>query len=342
MSTAAPPRSPADPSADSSARPAVDWRIRFGVLSVIWGFSFLFIKLGTDGFAPMYVSFGRMFFGAVVLLVTLLATRQRLPRRGRTWAHLAVAAFLCNALPFTLFAYAELTISTTLAGICNATTPLWGMLLSLVALSEDRPTRRRFAGLGLGFIGVLVVLGAWQGFSGQDAEGTLLALIASLSYAVGWIYVRRTLSDTGDSHLAKSGSQLLLGAAQLAVVAPLVSPLPSSFPVVPLLAVFALGALGTGLAFLLQYALVAEVGPTTATMTTYFIPVVATTAGVSLLGEDLTWNTPVGALIVLAGAALTQSRRGGAGASRTAARSEDDQAAAPEPAVAPAAEAARP
>ncbi|MEX2980258.1 DMT family transporter [Streptomyces sp. C36] len=336
MSTAAPPRSPADP----SARPTVDWRIRFGVLSVIWGFSFLFIKLGTDGFAPMYVSFGRMFFGAVVLLVTLLATRQRLPRRGRTWAHLAVAAFLCNALPFTLFAYAELTISTTLAGICNATTPLWGMLLSLVALSEDRPTRRRFAGLGLGFIGVLVVLGAWQGFSGQDAEGTLLALIASLSYAVGWIYVRRTLSDTGDSHLAKSGSQLLLGAAQLAVVAPLVSPLPSSFPVVPLLAVFALGALGTGLAFLLQYALVAEVGPTTATMTTYFIPVVATTAGVSLLGEDLTWNTPVGALIVLAGAALTQSRRGGAGASRTAARSEDDQAAAPEPAVAPAAVAA--
>ncbi|WP_245872159.1 DMT family transporter, partial [Streptomyces alboverticillatus] len=121
---------------------AVDWRIRFGVLSVIWGFSFLFIKLGTDGFAPMYVSFGRMFFGAVVLLVTLPATRQRLPRRGRTWAHLAVAAFLCNALPFTLFAYAELTISTTLAGICNATTPLWGMLLSLVALSEDRPTRR--------------------------------------------------------------------------------------------------------------------------------------------------------------------------------------------------------
>ncbi|MBO0653668.1 DMT family transporter [Streptomyces triculaminicus] len=339
MSTAAPPRSPADP----SARPAVDWRIRFGVLSVIWGFSFLFIKLGTDGFAPMYVSFGRMFFGAVVLLVTLPATRQRLPRRGRTWAHLAVAAFLCNALPFTLFAYAELTISTTLAGICNATTPLWGMLLSLVALSEDRPTRRRFAGLGLGFIGVLVVLGAWQGFSGQDAEGTLLALIASLSYAVGWIYVRRTLSDTGDSHLAKSGSQLLLGAAQLAVVAPLVSPLPSSFPVVPLLAVFALGALGTGLAFLLQYALVAEVGPTTATMTTYFIPVVATTAGVSLLGEDLTWNTPVGALIVLAGAALTQSRGGGAGASRTAARSEDGQAAAaPEPTAAPEAEAARP
>ncbi|MFI9202727.1 DMT family transporter [Streptomyces sp. NPDC053048] len=314
-------RTPAT-SRPNSPGSAVDWRIRFGVLSLIWGFSFLFIKVGNDGYAPPYVSFGRMFFGAAVLLVMLLVTRQRLPRGGRTWAHLAVAAFLCNALPFTLFAYAELTISSTLAGICNATTPLWGMVLSLVALSEDRPTRRRFAGLGLGFIGVLIVLGAWQGFSGQDPEGTLMALIASASYAVGWIYVRRTLSDTEDSHLAKSGTQLLLGTAQLAVAAPLFSPLPTSFPVVPLLAVLALGALGTGLAFLMQYALVAEVGPTTATMTTYFIPVIAATAGVSLLGEDLTWNTPVGAVIVLAGAALTQSRGGGPKASRTAAGSK--------------------
>ncbi|GHF75276.1 transporter [Streptomyces mashuensis] len=278
------------------------------MLSLIWGFSFLFIKLGTDGFAPPYVSFGRMFFGTAVLLVALVVGRQRLPRAPRTWGHIAVAAFLLNTLPFTLFAYSELTISSTLAGICNATTPLWGMLLSLVALSEDRPTRRRFAGLGLGFVGVLTVLGAWQGFSGQDPAGTLMALVASASYAVGWIYVRRTLSGSGHSNLTLSSSQLLTGTVQLAVAAPLLAPLPHSLPVVPLLAVFALGALGTGLAFLLQFGLVAEVGPTTATLTTYFIPVVATAAGVALLGERLTWNTPVGALIVLAGAALTQSR----------------------------------
>ncbi|MCF3101616.1 DMT family transporter [Streptomyces roseoverticillatus] len=291
-------------------RPAVDWRIRFGALALIWGCSFLFIKLGTDGFPPLYVAFGRMFFGAVVLVATLAVKRERLPRAARTWGHLAVAAFLLNALPFTLFAYAELRIPSTLAGICNATTPLWGMVLSLVALSEDRPTRRRFAGLAIGFAGVLTVLGAWQGFSGQDAAGTVMALVASASYAVGWIYVRRTLADSGDSNLSKSGAQLLLGTAQLAVVAPFFAPLPVSFPTVPLLAVFALGALGTGLAFLVQYGLVAEVGPTTATMTTYLIPVVATVAGVALLGEALSWNTPVGAVIVLAGAFLTQSKAG--------------------------------
>ncbi|MEU7106108.1 DMT family transporter [Streptomyces sp. NPDC046215] len=312
--TSTPASPPSIPSGTASAppgqrgRPALDWRIRFGVLTLIWGCSFLFIKLGTDGFAPLYVSLGRMLFGTVVLLATLAVKRQRLPRAARTWGHLVVAAFLLNSLPFTLFAYAELRIPSTLAGICNATTPLWGMVLSLVALSDDRPTRRRFAGLGIGFLGVLTVLGAWRGFAGQDPAGTVMALVASASYAVGWIYVRRTLASTGDSHLSMSGAQLLLGTVQLAVVAPLFSPLPTSFPAVPLLAVLALGALGTGLAFLLQYGLVAEVGPTTATLTTYFLPVIATVAGVAVLGEELTWNTPVGAVIVLIGAALTQSK----------------------------------
>ncbi|MFE5942957.1 DMT family transporter [Streptomyces sp. NPDC056480] len=305
MSPAAPPTAS---SAPSSASRLLDWRVRFGVLALIWGFSFVFIKVGTEGFAPFQVTFGRLLFGTAVLAVALVVKRDRLPRGARVWGHLTVAAFLLNALPFSLFAYAELTIPSTLAGICNATTPLWGMLLSLVALSEDRPTRVRAAGLGIGFMGVLTVLGAWQGFSGVDVTGTALALLASFSYAVGWIYVRRTLSGTGASNLSLAGSQVGLATLQLAVVTPLFTSLPKSVEVLPLLAVIALGALGTGYAMLLQYGVVAEVGPTTAAMVTYFIPVIATAAGVALLDEQLTWNTPVGALIVLAGAALTQTR----------------------------------
>ncbi|MFF4350042.1 DMT family transporter [Streptomyces sp. NPDC001530] len=289
-------------------RTALDWRVRFGVLSLIWGFSFLLIKVGTEGYAPFQVTFGRLLFGTAVLAAAMAVKRERLPRGARTWGHLAVAAFLLNALPFSLFAYSELTIPSTLAGICNATSPLWGMALSLVALSEDRPTRLRVAGLGIGFIGVLTVLGVWQGFHGLDATGTAMALLASLSYPIGWIYVRRTLAGTGHSHLSMTGAQLLLATAQLAFVTPLFTALPSHFPVVPLLAIIALGALGTGLAMLIQYGIVAEVGPTTAQMVTYFIPVIATAAGVALLGESLTWSTPVGAVIVLAGAALTQAK----------------------------------
>jgi drug/metabolite transporter (DMT)-like permease len=294
--------------APGGARARLDWRLRFGLLSLIWGFSFLLIKVGTDGYAPFQVTLGRLVFGTAVLVAAMAVKRERLPRGARLWGHMAVAAFLLNALPFSLFAYSELTIPSTLAGICNATSPLWGMALSLVALSEDRPSRVRVAGLGLGFLGVLTVLGAWQGFDGLDARGTALALLASLSYPVGWIYVRRTLAGTGNSHLSMTGGQLLLATVQLAVVTPLFTSVPEHFALVPLLAVAALGALGTGLAVLIQYGLVDEVGPTTAQMVTYFIPVIATAAGVAILGESLRWTTPVGAVVVLAGAALTQVR----------------------------------
>ncbi|WP_028800490.1 DMT family transporter [Streptomyces sp. 142MFCol3.1] len=308
MSTATSARALSPATAGPRRRTALDWRVRFGILALIWGFSFLLIKVGTEGYAPFQVTFGRLLFGTAVLAAAMAVKRERLPRGVRTWGHLTVAALLLNALPFSLFAYAELTVPSTLAGICNATSPLWGMALSLVALSEDRPTRSRVAGLGIGFMGVLTVLGVWQGFHGLDARGTAMALLASLSYPVGWIYVRRTLAGTGHSHLSMTGAQLLLATAQLAVVTPLFTTLPSRFPVVPLLAVVALGALGTGLAMLIQYGIVAEVGPTTAQMVTYFIPVIATAAGVAILGESLSWSTPVGAVVVLAGAALTQAK----------------------------------
>ncbi|MFE1265548.1 DMT family transporter [Streptomyces albogriseolus] len=295
-------------SASAPARPRLDWRLRFAALSLIWGFSFLLIKVGTQGYAPFQVTLGRLAFGTAVLAVAMAVRREGLPRGARTWMHLAVAGFLLNALPFSLFAFAELTIPSTLAGICNATSPLWGMALSLVALREDRPTRVRVAGLGLGFLGVLTVLGAWQGFQGLDARGTTLALLASLSYPVGWIYVRRTLAGSSHSHLSLTGGQLLLATVQLAVVTPLFTSVPSSLAVGPLLAIAALGTLGTGLAVLVQYGIVAEVGPTTGQMVTYFVPVIAAAAGILLLGETLTWSTPVGAAVVLAGAALTQVR----------------------------------
>lgn len=305
----APTPTPSGGSGAKTTTSRLDWRLRFVLLSVIWGFSFLLIKVGTEAYAPFQVALGRVFFGALALLTVLLVRRERLPRGRTTWAHLTVAALLLNTAPFSLFAYAELSIPSSLAGICNATSPLWGMALSLVALSEDRPTRRRFAGLGLGFLGVLTVLGAWQGFSGLDAKGTALALLAALCYPIGWIYVRRTLASTPGSPVALTGAQLLASTLQLAAISALFTSAPASFPLWPTLSVIALGALGTGMALQMQYRLVTEVGPTTAQMVTYFIPVIATTAGVLLLGEQLHWNTPVGAAVVLAGAALTQTRR---------------------------------
>ncbi|SFF65690.1 Permease of the drug/metabolite transporter (DMT) superfamily [Actinacidiphila alni] len=291
-----------------TTRRTVDWRLRFASLGLVWGFSFLFMKVGNEAFAPLQVTLGRMVFGTAVLAVAVAVKRERLPREPRVWLHLAVAAVLLNSLPFSLFAYSEQTIPSMLAGICNAATPLFSMLVSVVALSEDRPSRQRFAGVGLGFIGVLTVLGAWQGFSGQDPKGTIMALTAAFSYAVGWAYVRRTLTGTGSSNLAMSASQLSLGTLQLLIVTPFFTSIPDSYPAKSVLSVLALGALGTGAAFLIQYGLVAEKGPTIGSMVTYLIPIVATAAGVLLLGESLSWNEPVGAAVILTGAALTQRR----------------------------------
>jgi drug/metabolite transporter (DMT)-like permease len=307
----APAASAAGPSAAVPARAprrTVDWRLRFTVLGLIWGFSFLFMKVGNEAFAPLQVTLGRMVFGTAVLAVAVAVRRERLPREPRVWLHLTVAAVLLNSLPFSLFAYSEQTIPSMLAGICNAATPLFSMLVSVVALSEDRPSRQRFAGVGLGFIGVLTVLGAWQGFSGQDPKGTVMALTAAFSYAIGWAYVRRTLAGSGGSNLAMSAGQLSLGALQLLLVTPFFTSIPDSYPAKSVLSVLALGALGTGVAFLIQYGLVAEKGPTIGSMVTYLIPIVATAAGVLLLGESLSWNEPVGAAVILTGAALTQRR----------------------------------
>ncbi|WP_405578159.1 DMT family transporter [Streptomyces sp. NBC_01190] len=291
-----------------AVRRLLDWRIRFAALGLVWGFSFMFMKVGNEAFAPLQVTLGRMVFGTAVLAGALAVRRERLPRGGRTWLHLGVAAFLLNALPFSLFATAEQTIPSMLAGICNAATPLFSMLVSLVALSEDRPSRQRFAGVGLGFAGVLTVLGAWQGFSGQDPRGTLLALTAAFSYAAGWAYVRRTMPHPEASHLSMSAAQLTLGTGQLLLVTPFFTSMPQGYPARSVLSVLALGALGTGFAFLIQYGLVAEKGPTIGSMVTYLIPIVATAAGALLLGESLSWNEPVGAAVILAGAALTQRR----------------------------------
>jgi drug/metabolite transporter (DMT)-like permease len=298
--------------AATAARPRrrflVAWQVRFAALSLIWGFSFLLIKVGNQAFAPLQVTLGRVAFGAVILFAVIALRRDSLPKSVRTWVHLGVAGFFLNALPFALFSYAELTIPSWLAGVCNATSPLWGMVLAVAALSEDRPTRRRVAGLGIGFLGVLTVLGAWQGFAGIDPVGVLLALGAALSFPVGWVYVRRTLAGGKESNLVVAGTQMLLGAVELAVVTVAVTTVPVSFPLMPVLSVVALGVLGTGVAFLIQFGLVAEVGPTIAMMVTYFIPVVAIAAGVIVLDETLSWYTPVGTLIILFGAALTQPK----------------------------------
>src|SRR6185312_12730311 len=140
------------------------WLPGYLALALIWGSSFLFIKVGIRELHPMYVALGRVAAGTLTLL--LLATRARLPRDPRIWAHLTVVGAIGVAIPFTLFGYGEQRVSSVLAGIWNATTPLFALPVAALVMRTERMTMRRAVGVLVGFVGVLVVLGVWQGVGG--------------------------------------------------------------------------------------------------------------------------------------------------------------------------------
>lgn len=280
--------------------------MRFAALAMIWGTSFWFIKIGVQALVPLQITLGRCAFGAAVVVAMVAVRREPLPRDPRTWVHLTVAAVLLNVIPFTLFGYAEQRIPSALAGICNAATPLFTVLLALTVLPEERPTRRRAAGLLIGFAGVVVVLGAWRGLDGpgQNLLGTLLALGAALCYGLGWVYVRRFLSGSRHSTFVLTGGQLIAATVLLSVLNVGLTDVPARLPVTVVLAIAALGALGTGTAYVLQYGLIRDAGATIASTVTYLAPIVAVLLGVTALGEHLDWNEPLGALVIIAGAVL--------------------------------------
>ena len=178
---------------------SIPWPARFVALAAIWGLSFVFIKVAVESFAPLQVAALRLAFGAATLLTIIALTGDHLPRGRRTWLHLAFGAIFMNVAPFALFAYGEQRVSSLLAGIWNATTPLWALPVIIVLLPLERVTPQRIAGLVVGFAGVLVVLGAWNGLGEHEVIGDLMCLGAAACYGVGFPYARRFLAMSGDS-----------------------------------------------------------------------------------------------------------------------------------------------
>lgn len=286
------------------------WLPGFLALAAIWGSSFLFIKVGVRELHPVYVTLGRVAAGALTLLIVLAVLRDPLPRDLKLWLHLAVVAAIGVALPFTLFGYGEHSgVSSMLAGIWNATTPLVVLPIAVLVFRTERMTARRAVGLSLGFVGVLVVLGVWEGVGGVHFTGQLMCFGAAACYGLAIPYQKRFVAGRPESGVALSAVQLLLATAQLAIVAPLVAgapPAPTSLSLDVIASVLALGALGTGLAFVINLRNIRLAGASTASTVTYLIPIFAVLIGALVLGERLTWHQPVGALIVLAGVAVSQ------------------------------------
>lgn len=300
---------PVTPTHPASAQHTVsprEWLPAWLGLTIVWGFVFSFIKLALESFEPVQVAFGRCFLGAITLLLVAAITRTHLPRGRVVWLDLAVVALLLNTLPYLLFAWAETRVSSVLAGIWNASTPLFVLAFGLAITPWEKATREKLVGLAIGFLGALVVLGFWDMGSGGDPLGSLACIAATACYGIGMPYTRRRLVHRTEPAVSLMAGQLLMSSLQLGVLTLLFSTVPTSVEPLAAGAMVLLGVLGTGWAFLLNFRLIADVGGVAAASVTYAMPVVSTAAGVLLLGEALTWNQPVGALVVLSGVALVQ------------------------------------
>jgi drug/metabolite transporter (DMT)-like permease len=290
-------------------RPTRSWLPAYLVLALIWGCSFYFIKLGLESLTPAGVALSRLVLGLATMLVISAATRTRLAPRA-VWLPLFVAALAMTSIPWFLFGYGEQHISSALAGIINGATPLMTLVAILLAFPEEKPTRQRMIGLGIGFAGVLMVVGVWQGLGAGTWLGIGACTLAICCYGFSFPYVRRHLTGgpiaSALPPIALSTGLMIMGTLQAAVLTSVTGFANAPIGLPTVLGMLGLGILGSGIAYILNFRVIARSDATTASTVTYLTPLVAVVAGALLLGEQITWNQPVGGVLVVLGAAIAQ------------------------------------
>ena len=278
------------------------------LLSAVWGASFILIRLAGDDLPPVWVAIVRLAFGSALLWTVLKLSRRKLPPLKFAGPLLAVAV-LNNAIPFCLYAWGERTVPSSIAAILTATTPIWTLLLGLAAGSA-RATRLTAAGVGLGFLGVLgVVYGhssmiAAQAGAGGFLFGVVLIAIASFSYGAAAVAAKRWLQ--GVEPVVIATLQLSLAGLVLLPLA-LFGPHPTVLHWKSVAAVTVLGVLGSGLAYLLFFRLLANISPTRTVAVTYLMPIWGLFWGF-VAGEPIHWTALAGVGVVLAGLVLMNLR----------------------------------
>ncbi len=272
---------------------------RLLLLAAIWGGSFLLIRVGAPALGPVALMEARVLLAALFLAAVALALRRPLDWRGR-WRHYLVIGLLNSALPFLLFGYAALTLSAGMLSILNATSPLWGTLIG--ALWQRTPLDgRRLAGLALGIVGVALLVG-FDAIALRPGAGLAIAasLAAALCYAVAGSHAKsaREVPPFANAHGSMWAASLLILPA-LATFPPAAPPTPGILALV-----VALGVVCSGIAYLLYFRLIEDIGAAPALSVTFLIPLFGTAFGWFFLGEAIGWHTLAGGAIVIAGTAL--------------------------------------
>lgn len=285
-----------------------NWLGLYVALGIVWGCSFIFIKLGLEFLTPVGVAFGRVSLGALTLVFWARYKNIALPTEKKIWAHLWVVAMLLNVVPGVLFAQAETQVTSILAGIINAVTPLMTLLAIMIVFRGEKLKSFQIIGLLLGFLGVLTVLGVWNGLGLNPISAVLALLLAVTCYGFSFPYTRKFVLPYKLKPEALAATQVSLGALTLLPFYLIDGIAKDEYRLGPVLAMIALGVFGSGFAYIWNFKIMEAAGSAIASTVTYVTPVVAVIVGIIFLSERITWNEPVGALIVLIGAAIGQER----------------------------------
>jgi len=279
--------------------PRLAGSLRVAALALLWGSGFLWIKIALTGFTPIQITLLRMALGAAVLLVILRLSGLHLPRDRKTWGHLTVAAFFGNALPYLLFGIGEQTVSSATAGVINASTPLWTVLVAVLAYRNATSARKNAWSLIVGFAGVLLIFSPWNHTSEIASWGGLACLAAAASYGVSYIYIGKFLVSAELGVLRMATGQLICATALTLTMTPLFEWEQPSWQLSPVISIIILGTLGTGISYILNYRIITDDGPTAASIVVYMLPIVAIALGVIFLDEALSVQTIIGCALVL-------------------------------------------
>ena len=279
-------------------------------LAMIWGASFLFIKLAVADMSPIVLVLIRAGTGALTLGVFMLATRRQILREG--WkgrlVPFAVMGLTSGLAPWAAFGFGEERISSGLAGILNSTTPLWTAIFAWWVLPTERPTRNTYIGVAIGLVGtVILVLPTIlaNGLSG-DTPGTLVVMGAAVSYAIAALYQRRKLRGV-DPYEASLGQLVMTTLMAIPFAIPSLGAF--HFGWKSMGGALALGTAGSGVAYVLYYYVLNSLGPVRASAVTFLLPVIAVFWGILLLHEVLTAPIVVGMLVILSGIVLLNLKR---------------------------------
>ncbi|MXQ13006.1 DMT family transporter [Microvirga makkahensis] len=288
---------------------ASDWAL-LGLLSVVWGGSFLFVGVTVRELPPLTIVALRVLLAALALQVVLRAMGMRFPRERQVWAAFFGMGILNNVIPFTLIVWGQSHIASGLASILNATTPLFTVVVAHYFTSDERLTGSRLGGVIVGFAGVAVMIGASTLASLNASVLAQLAVLgAALSYALSGVFGRR-FKTLGIPPLAAAAGQVtasscILLPVSLMIDRPWTLSMPSTGAV---LSLFALALVSTAFAYLIFFRLLARAGATNVGLVTFLIPVSAILFGVLILGETLETRHMAGMALIAAGLMLIDGR----------------------------------